>query len=48
MAPTMLAGPSASTAASSKSSGVRDVLYPEVLKIAAHDIGNFDFPIAVY
>jgi hypothetical protein len=27
---------------------VSDVLYPELLKIAAHDINNFDFPISVY
>jgi len=27
---------------------VDDNLYPEVLKIAAHDLGHFDFPISVY
>jgi hypothetical protein len=27
---------------------VHDTIYPEILKIAAHDIGHFDFPIAVY
>lgn len=27
---------------------VEDNLYPEILKSAAHDIGHFDFPIAVY
>src|SRR4051794_329446 len=27
---------------------VNDVLFPEILKIAAHDIERFDFPISVY
>ena len=27
---------------------VSDVIYPELLKIAAHDIEHYDFPIAVY
>ncbi len=27
---------------------VADILYPEALKGAAHDIGHYDFPIAVY
>ena len=27
---------------------VSDPLYPEVLKIAAHDIEHYDYPIAVY
>jgi hypothetical protein len=27
---------------------VSDVIYPEILKIAAHDIEQFDFPISIY